>query len=794
MTVTCLRIAALAALLAAPGPDAAVAQDASSTFQSRVLPVLKASCTKCHGAAKQNAHLNFAALRASASEQSMWFRILDQLEAGLMPPAEEPQPTAAERQAVIAWIRGEYTDLAAAAQRREGRAKLRRLNRSEYADTLHDLLGVRPSVEGLPFDGRVDGYDKVSDALPMTPDGSLGYLTTAEELIKQWRSTIAPKDTEKDPVLRSVAKESEQSKGHLLELGDGTVVSFNSDSNSGPFKNFSIRTAGIHRIKFSVYGYQTDKPLSFGIYGGNIWSYPQQLELLGVLDAPPGKPGVVETDIYFRAGEGIRLIPFGLGVPVPKNHQASQCKAPGLAVQWVEAVEPKKPLPMTQWLEADFPKGLLEELRSQWGRTTLKVTKATTREEFLAAMHATFKRIGARLFRRDLTPAELKHILVEIARQIDSGAPLVAAFESGLLDLLTSPDFFCVIESSGTLTDFALASRLSYFLWNSAPDEKLLDAARKGRIRDPKVLREETERLLNDPRSDRFVRGFTDQWLGLHGINATTPDARLYPEYGKNELIKHSSVMETQGSFRLMLKENQSVRSFVDPRWALVNEALAKFYGLPPLQGSELRKVTLPEGSPSGGIWTQSSVMKVTANGTLTSPVKRGVFVARRLLGISVPPPPPNITPVEPDVRGAKTLREQLALHRANPACGACHARFDPYGFALESFDVTGAFRKSYRVSQGETWREGLPVDCSGQTPDGRPFAGIAELRKMLAANPEPLAIGVTRHLATYATGAPSSPVDQRTIEAIVRSASGEDYGLRSLVHALIQSDLFRSK
>jgi hypothetical protein len=189
-------------------------------------------------------------------------------------------------------------------------------------------------------------------------------------------------------------------------------------------------------------------------------------------------------------------------------------------------------------------------------------------------------------------------------------------------------------------------------------------------------------------------------------------------------------------------------------------------------------------------------VLKVTANGTTTSPVKRGVWVARRLLGLSVPPPPPNITPVEPDIRGAKTLREQLALHSSNPSCGGCHAKFDPYGFALESFDVTGAFRKNYRVGDGDggRWRDGLPVDCSGTTPDGRAFSGIAELRKQLAANPELLAIGVTRHLVTYATGMPAGALDQRAIEAVVKSTKAEDYGLRSLLHAVIQSELFRMK
>jgi hypothetical protein len=574
------------------------------------------------------------------------------------------------------------------------------------------------------------------------------------------------------------------------------VVSFNSDVNSGPFKNFSTRTPGLHKIKVSVYAYQTDKPLAFGIYVGNTWGYPQQLELAKVLEAPPGKPAVVETELYLRANTGARLIPFGLGVPVPKNSQASQCKAPGLAVQWIEATEPERPLLIDRWLCADLPKPLADEIRAQNGATTLKQTKAVTRDTFLAAMQTTFKRVGARLYRRDLTAAELKQTLGEIARAIDAGAPLATAFLEQVIELLTSPDFFCLIEAPGMLPDVALASRLSYLLWNSAPDEHLLDAARKGRLRDPKVLREQTDRMLQDAKSERFVRGFTDQWLGLHAINDTSPDARLYPEYGRNELLKQSSIRETRDYVARMLKDNLSVRAFVDNPWVLVNEPLAQHYGLTGVAGAELRQIALPADSPFGGLWTQSAVLKVTANGTNTSPVKRGVWVARRLLGIAVPPPPPDIAPVEPDTRGAKTLREQLELHRQNPSCGGCHAKFDPYGFALESFDVTGAFRKAYRIADAgqKSWHEGLPVDCSGKTPDGRAFAGIAELRKMLAANPEQLAVGVTRHLITYATGTASGPADFKAVDAIVKGAAADGYGFRSILHGVIQSDVFRSK
>ena len=259
-------------------------------------------------------------------------------------------------------------------------------------------------------------------------------------------------------------------------------------------------------------------------------------------------------------------------------------------------------------------------------------------------------------------------------------------------------------------------------------------------------------------------------------------------------------VMETQATFRHVLDKNLSVREFVAPQWAMVNSRLAKHYGIPGVEGFGIREVRLPAETPFGGIWTQAATMKVTANGTLTSPVKRGVRVAERLLGTPIPPPPANIDPVNPDTRGAKTLREQLALHSGKGSCAACHAKFDAYGFALESFDVMGNFRTSYRIvdsaaPKGKSqWKDGLPVDSTGVTPAGKAFEGVKQLREMLAKNPEQLARGATRHLLTYSTGQPATPLDQSTIEAIVKGTAKDEYGLRSLVHGVIQSELFRMK
>jgi hypothetical protein len=248
----------------------------------------------------------------------------------------------------------------------------------------------------------------------------------------------------------------------------------------------------------------------------------------------------------------------------------------------------------------------------------------------------------------------------------------------------------------------------------------------------------------------------------------------------------------------LLAEQNASVRELVDSRRVLANAVLARHYGLPDVAGSVLRELKLPEGSPFGGLWTQPAVMKVTANGTNTSPVKRGVFIAERLLGVHIPPPPPNIEPISSDTSSAASLKEKLALHAGKGSCAACHAKFDGYGFALESFDPAGNFREFYRMAAPDTeqpsWRNHLPVDASGTLPEGRPFADIKTLRKLLAEHPEQLAHGVASHLVTYGTGARPLGVDTIAIEKIAAQTEPDAYGFRSLLHAVIQSDLFRTK
>ena len=806
-----LRICTATFLVAALSGVKIQADDAAATFTEKVTPILEAVCTDCHGIEKPKAGLDLETLPSPEqllTDYHHWFKVMEQVETGTMPPEGEDPLAPGDKATLLSWIKDDLTGLLVEKQRKEGRSRFRRLSRNEYANTVQDLFGIRPPViRMMPGDGRVDGYDKVTKALPFSPAATDAQIQIAEAMIA--RMFKHPQD---QVTTRLWARESGQSKGHLLGLPDGWWVSFNSDANSGQLGKENNgrrngfpgpRKPGWHRIRIHAYAYQTDKPLPVGIYAGHVWAYPQILKLLKVVDIPPGKPATVETDVYLRTnkdndipGSGIRLIPFGLGVPVPKNTQASvRGKGkPGLALQWVDLEELEGTLPGQDLLFNDLPGDWFPGLKGAKRNKSSQLSQ----KQMESVLRKSFARIGARLYRRDLAKWEVERHVKNFMDSLYRRETLQKAYINEVTMLLTSPDFLSISAKPGPLDGFGLATRLSYFLWNSTPDAELLETARSGMLTDPKVLQEQTDRLLNDPKSDRFVEDFLDQWLGLWGIENTTPDKDLYPEY--DDELKISSAMETQEAFRHMLDKNISVKDFVAPGWVMANSRLAKVYGLEGVEGFGIRRVKLPVDSPYGGFLTQAATMKVTANGTLTSPVKRGVWVSDRLLGIPIPAPPANISAVDPDTRGAKTLREQLALHSQEGSCQACHARFDPYGFALESFDVMGNFRTNYRIANPKKgkgipkWTEGLAVDCSGVAPNGDEFEGIHGLRKLLAGDPAQLARGVVRHLLTYSTGEPASPIDQPAIDAITKTAAKDNYGLRSLVHGLVQSEVFRHK
>jgi hypothetical protein len=378
---------------------------------------------------------------------------------------------------------------------------------------------------------------------------------------------------------------------------------------------------------------------------------------------------------------------------------------------------------------------------------------------------------------------------------------------AGYTAILSSPGFLYFDEKAGRLADSALAERLSYFLWNSAPDSELRQVAERGELHRPKILRGQTERLLNDARCSRFVADFLNYWLDLRLIEGTAPDTELYPDYQLDDLLVESMIDETQLFFEELVKRNLGVTNLVTSDFAMLNERLANHYEIQDVAGVEIRPVKLSKDSSRGGLLTQASVLKVTANGTTTSPVKRGAWIMARLLGRPPPPPPPGVPAFEPDTRGATTIRDQLARHRAEESCAACHRNIDPAGFALESFDVMGGWRERYRVIGGGEPVKGIghnglyyhfgrgpSIDASGELPDGRSFRDVRDLKLLLLKDDEQLARNLVQQLTIYATGAPMQFSDRPHIAKILARSRKEGYGVRTLIHEIVQSDMFLNK
>ena len=402
-------------------------------------------------------------------------------------------------------------------------------------------------------------------------------------------------------------------------------------------------------------------------------------------------------------------------------------------------------------------------------------------------------RFAERAFRRPISDSELVPYYQFAREALDSKGSLLKAVKSGYRAILSSHRFVYFTEEPGRLDDFAIASRLSYFLWSSPPDDELLEQAGKKRLSRPGNLRAQVDRMLNDPRSEAFVRNFADSWLELRDINFTTPDEKLYPEF--DDILLHSMLEETYAFLTHMIKDNLSVGNVIDSEFTLVNERIAKHYGMEFRLDTGLRKVSLSGDSRRGGLITQASVLKVTANGTTTSPILRGVWLLERILGKHVPPPPDQVPAVEPDIRGAVSIRDQLDKHRSLESCMACHIKIDPPGFALENYDVIGGWRDNYRAIKDKgDWIDGPVVDASYVMPDGESFDNIVGFKQLALADTEQIARNLVNQVTTYATGAEIEFADRREIDQIVKALAEDGYGFRSLIHAVAQSDIFLSK
>jgi hypothetical protein len=553
--------------------------------------------------------------------------------------------------------------------------------------------------------------------------------------------------------------------------------------------------------------------------------------LLGIFTAPSLRSNVAELTTWIDPLESIVFDPVSLywmGLRVGQiGGRSANYVGPGVAIDWFEIEGPLNqswPPESHKCLFGDLPirryrgqeEGIAPRRQAVRGLGGYLPNfyvdlSPKDRDPPLESVHSErpvedardlLTRFLPKAFRRDVGPEEVEPYVELFRERLAANDCFEDAMRRVYVAILTSPEFLFHLPDGDEGTRFELASRLSYWLWNGPPDDELLRLARDGALGDAKVLLGQVDRMLSDPRWERFVVDFTDQWLELARINETTPDPLLYPEY--RFLLHEGMLAETRAFVREVIREDLPIETLVRPGFAMLTQRLAEHYGIEGVRGVEVRKVLLPGSGLRGGVLGQAAIHKLTANGTTTTPVKRGVWVMDRLLDSPAPPPPPGISAIDPDTRGTTTVREQLDRHRADAACAACHEKIDPPGFALESFDPIGGFRTRYRsTGQGDEppekgtalwkvrYKYGPAVDASGVFADGSRFGGLDDFTLRLAHDPERLAKAFVAHLSRYATGADTSYADRAEISRIVASTQGSRFGIRSLIHALAISPIF---
>ena len=803
--------------------------------------LIEQNCLDCHEGRSAEGELDLASLNFSLQDQEVrtrWIKIYDRVEAGEMPP--NPMELSDTDRRTLVRILDEAIKRADHAEVIEkGRGPLRRLTREEYEQNLRDLLRL-PHLDirdMLPEDREELGFNKTAVVLDMSRVQLAAYLDAAEAALMQ----AVPNDHKPPPITKYRAEGTGLFTGKST-FGQREAMFFAKDNQAvstqdletlqedsalelalfrsahwpyfGYPRGFVAKQPGEYRVRFSARavlqtkGYQLKPatqpvPMTFRARKPSGPDVSGDVRATGgIMDIQPD-PKVYETTIRLLPKETFEYSLLGLPVPLARNVNGGppsyryppfpEGGQPGVAFQWLEV---EGPLPPKSW-----PPPSHRVLFDDFG---IEITSKNPTED------------SRRLFRRfvDLAVREPlpNEVIVRfeqlIQRRLELGSTFQDAMIAGYKAFLSSSHFLYLLEPSdpatGNFDQYAIASRLSHFLTNSRPDPELTVNADKGMLRNANTLRHETNRLIDGQGFDRFVENFTDYWLDLRNVRRDEPDIRLHPEYRFDDYLIDSMKRETRTFFAAMIRDNHPASVVVDSDFIYANDRLAQHYGLKSISGSKMSKTTIPQNSPYGGLLTQGAIMKVTANGTSTSPVVRGAWIMERLVGQSPPPPPKGVPAVEPDIRGAKTIRELLDLHTKSESCSICHLRFDPVGAALENFDILGGWRTRYRgLEKGDiitgidraghdfSYRLSEPIDASGRLLDGRHFQDIHQLKKILLTNPRQLARNLLHQFTLYATGTPIRYADRDEIEAILDSCESQEYRIRDLIHAFVQSNIF---
>ena len=817
-------------------------------FTAEIRPFIQNHCVKCHGPEKQKGKLRLDTLPPDFSDPrtaELWKEVVDSVSTHEMPPEEEPQPHSLDVAKFASWLETQIAHAETA--KRSNEVVLRRMNRSEYNNTIRDLLGVdfQPASR-FPDDPLAGGYDNIGTALTISPlhmelyyDAASAILDRAlfagakPEMIK-WRFDPEENADRGMDVLRVKRGENNilLNAGQISRMaGEFTFMRREAWNGSIGFRDFVVPTEGDYIIRFRAAA-RIPKRTTF------ITEVLQFLEKRRTAEIAqePGKKKWVDDDFenrmkHFQASRTydygpprLKLTQDLAGTPsviaemdiaapenAPRVYELSRhftTARGGLTFENVYEVTRQQenwdlqgdddfPRPELgiDWIELEGP--IHEAWPPKSHRMVLHESEKEATDEAAYAREV-LTRFMPKAYRRPVFPAEIDAKLALYTAARPGKSSFLEAIKIPLISILTSPNFLFLVEpkvdtpTAEPLTPYELASRLSYFLWSSMPDEALFRLALDGSLALPQVMQAQVDRLLADPRSEAFVKNFSGQWLGLRKVGANPPVKGIYPGYDRHFEI--SIVRESEGFFSEILRHDLDVRNFLKTNFVTINERLARFYGIPSIKGDEIRRVPLPDGLQRGGIVTQAAIHTITSNGTRTSPVSRGVWVLKTLLGTDPGLPLANVGEIANEIPGIDkaTVRQRLALHRENPSCARCHDKIDPLGFALENFNAVGQWRD--RESRPNTDKESADdpvIDATGKMPNGVEFVGLAGLQDALLGQHASFENSLATQLTTYAIGRELGFPDREEVRRLTAAMNKNGNTLRSLIHAISTSPLF---
>lgn len=789
-------------------------KNTAADFSKTIQPFLAENCIACHSAKKASGELNLEQYKTAAAiteAREQWEHVLLKLRTGEMPPKGAPRPDAAELKAVIGWLESEFDRADRMTKPDPGRVTARRLNRAEYNNTVRDLLGVSfKPADDFPQDDSGYGFDNIGDVLSLSPVLMEKYLTAAE--------TVARTAVFGAQQLKPIVERLRPQTGKIK-------------SSTTPLTDYDLTGLGLPNSLHATHRFPADADYTFKVFLGGV--RPAGCEPLPLALWIDGKlaqtfdfdPDGIASFSVDRQDFGSMTYDFRTRIPAGDHWVAVSIQRmyEGLPPSYGGPNPSKRPIPPKPEFKPprrEIPPERLAELKKQFearqaekvpvneARVTgldvigpynqIKGASAESRKMIFVCGHAEGQHqpacgskiignLAHRAYRRRVASEEISKLAGFIAMAQKRGD----SFEEGLVQaiqaMLVSPHFLFRIEQDRKnatadamqqIGQHELASRLSYFLWSSMPDDELLRLADGQKLRKPEVLAAQVQRMLKDPKSSSLVENFAGQWLELRRLESAKPDRDRFPQF--DEYFRMSIRRETELFFDNIIHQDRSLLDFIDADYSFLNERLARFYKIPGVTGPEFRKVTLPADSNRGGILTQASVLTVSSYATRTSVVLRGKWILDNVLNAPPPPAPPGVPNLdETKIGTAASLRQQMEVHRTNPSCAACHARLDPLGFGLENFDAIGG----WRTMDGK-----FPIDSSGILPDGRSFKGVAELKTILKADRDSFAEGVTDKLLTYALGRGLERYDRVTVKQIAKQVAAKEYKFSSLVMEIVNS------